>query len=104
MSPRARAATFCACLGCAAYELVEVAFLAARGAVLDQQGQTTLIELAEPFLPRDLFQRILPAVSREIDANHAYVFGTAGSTHAGRLASPFFGPPPDFFVIGERVS
>ena len=60
----------------------------------------TYFPQAKPFPKvRELFQRLLAAVSREVNANHADVAITAGSAHA-RWASPaLLRPSANLFVI-----
>jgi hypothetical protein len=87
----------------AAHQFIEIAFLSSRGAVLNKQRQAALLELVKPIVPGNLFQRGFATVSGEVDADHSDVLGTTGTAHAGRLAAAFFGPPPDFITIGERM-
>jgi len=62
-------------------ELVEVARLAAAGGVLVNQREASFVELVEPLIPRNFFQRIAAAVTGEIETQDANIFSFAGGFH-----------------------
>ncbi|MBA3915744.1 MAG: hypothetical protein H0X25_18200 [Acidobacteriales bacterium] len=69
--------------------------------VLDQQREFLLVELLEPLLPLNLFERLLAGVAREVETDHANVFAAAGSAYGRRLGIPFFRPLANLVVIGQ---
>jgi len=99
-----RASLRSAFLAGAVDELVEIALFAGSGRFLHQQGKTVLVETLEPLVPRDLLQRILARVAREIQADHPDVTFTSGILHARRFRVASFGPLLDLVVVRERHS
>src|SRR5690348_9539668 len=84
-------------------ELVEVALLSVLGFLLIEQREVLIVELLEPFVPRDRLQLAATAVAREIEAEHAGVPAPARAADASRLAVTRFRPPSDEFVVGRHL-
>jgi hypothetical protein len=66
----------------AAYKLIEVAALSACGGLLKQQCQAALIELLEPVVPGDFFERSFAAIARKINTQDSDVAIASGVPHA----------------------
>jgi hypothetical protein len=84
-----------------AYQLIEVAFLSARGLILHEKGEIAFIELLKPVIPGNLLQFLGAAIAREIQADHADIFRASGSAHAGRSRVALFRPAANFFRFGQ---
>jgi hypothetical protein len=96
-------ANFFGCFrGFTRHQLVEIALLAARGFVLHQEREITLLELVEPIIPGNFFERVFAGVAGEIETDHPDIIVPAGAAHAGRACLTFFGPVADFFAIGKH--
>src|SRR5262249_30753925 len=81
-------------------ELVEVAALAAGGALLVDHRQVGVVELVEELVPGDRLERALAAVAGEVDAEDAGVAPCSrGSLRRGRPAATGLGPATDGIVI-----
>jgi hypothetical protein len=83
----------------AADEFIEVAYFAARSLVLHHKCQVPVVEVVEPLIPGDFFQRLSAAVSRKIETDHAYIFRDPGTAHTRRTGAAIFSPLSDFIVI-----
>jgi hypothetical protein len=96
---------FVSLLGCVtADQLVEIAFLPSGSFVLNEQRQVAFVELPEPLVPSNRFQRVLSAVAGEIQANHSHVVPPASPADTGRSCSAFFRPTPNLVMIGQGMS
>jgi hypothetical protein len=84
-----------------AHQFVEIASLPARSFVLHQQGEAALVELIEPFVPRNFFKLAFAAVTRKIEPNHANVIVVSRAANAGRMCAALFCPAANFVVIGK---
>jgi hypothetical protein len=82
-------------------EFEEPAFLAIAGLFLIQEGEILFVELLEELIPLDFLERVLAAIARKIDTQHARLFLVAGSLHRCRLAAAFFHPFPDNVVVSR---
>lgn len=81
-------------------QLVEVAAFSAGGFILYQKSQVAFIKFSEPVVPSDRFERLLAAVSGEVQTNHTCVLYPAGAAYACRCCTALFRPLPDFLMIG----
>jgi hypothetical protein len=72
---------------------------AARGLLLVEQREITLIELFEPIVPGNVLQRFFAAETWKIQAQHADIAFVAGSLDTRRLRASFLRPTPDLLVI-----
>ena len=83
----------------AANKFIEVAYFAACGLVLHHKCQVPFVEVIEPLIPGNFFQRLSAAVSRKIETDHAYILRDPGAAHARRTGAAIFSPLSDFIVI-----
>jgi hypothetical protein len=91
-------------LGCgfATHDFVEVAALAAGGGFLIQQSETALVELVEPIIPADFFERALAAIAGEIEAKDAWIVATLGAGDRTWLGSALFCPAANLVMISRN--
>ncbi|HEV2714983.1 MAG TPA: hypothetical protein VGU64_06925 [Terriglobales bacterium] len=68
--------------GIAADQSIEIACFSTGSFVLHHECQVPFVELFEPLIPGDFFQRLSSAVSRKIEPDHAYIFTDSGAAHA----------------------
>src|SRR5690242_12173001 len=85
----------------ALHELVEVALLAPGGLLLHEERELGGLELLEEVVPRDVLERALAAVLREVDPDDPDVVPLVRALHRRGLAAPLFCPCPDLLVIGR---
>jgi hypothetical protein len=95
----AAAATALALGSLAAYELVEIARLAAGGLLLVEKRKALIVKLFEKFIPGDFLERICAAESGEVEPQQSRVALAAGAAHAGGLGAAFLCPSSNFFMI-----
>jgi hypothetical protein len=84
------------------HKLAESALFAIRSSILIEESQIALIELGEEGVLVNGRQRILPAVAREINSQHAWVILRAGIIHHRGVAAALRHPLFDALVIGCR--
>jgi hypothetical protein len=82
-------------------ELIKAALLTAGSFVLHQQRKIVLVKLFKPFVPADLFERLLAAESGKVKANHSDVVIVSGPANGSRRGAARLYPAADFIVIGE---
>src|SRR3954453_6457628 len=86
----------------AAHELVEATDLSVLGAVLIQERELRLVELAEEFVPADLVERFF--LRPEVDPQNAGMTIFLGRGHRGRTAVTLFCPFANLVVVGGRCA
>jgi hypothetical protein len=85
--------------GVTTYKLIEIALLTVRGLVLHNQRQVAILEILEPLVPTDFFQRVSAAISRKIQTDNSGIVIGMGPSNRGRSGVPFFGPATDFLMV-----
>jgi hypothetical protein len=89
------------CSGLAAHQLVEIALLPACGFILHKKSEPVVFEFIEPFVPRNLFEGIAAAVSREIQTNDARIVAAFCRAHGSRSCVAFLRPATDLITISQ---
>lgn len=84
-----------------AHELVECAHLAVHFAFLQEERQFALVKDLEPFVPGDVIERAVVAVTRKINAQNPFGIRSlpVRAFHHGGNAAAILGPMFDFIVV-----
>jgi hypothetical protein len=82
-------------------QLIEIAPHALGSFFLHQEREIAFIELPEPVVPADFFERILAAIAGKIETNHAHVLVPAGSLYARRSRIAILRPLAYLVVINQ---
>src|SRR5437763_1218889 len=82
-------------------ELAEVAGFAISGFLLEDHRQIGLVELLEEGVPRDRLERRITGACRKVNPEQTGLLArTRRALNSCRLAAAFFGPAPNFIVVG----
>src|SRR5215203_2660275 len=88
----------------AGHELEERAVATIRLVLLVQERKIVLVELAEPLVPVEVLELVLPGATRKVDAEYPGIFPPAGALNRRRHASVLFHPRANLIMIGCRLA